>query len=295
MMFCVMSSPARRALARHVDGHGLELGPGHEPFPLPEGVVVRYVDRWSPTENEALFPELDQPSFPAPGLQADLDVDRLGMLEDGSVDFVIASHVLEHLADPIGMVDEIHRVLRLGGVALVLLPDRRVTFDAGRLPTPVDHLVAEHNAGVKVVSDDHIREFVAATEAGREPSEAEIELHRRRSVHVHCWSEEEFVPVLRYGMDALGHRWRFVDGLRTGAPGSVGIEFGFVLAKSGAGGEGARRFLADWRAWFDVAPVEARPCRETTDVEARLRAVEKSTSWRLTGPLRGIASRFRRH
>jgi hypothetical protein len=290
-----MSSPARRALARHLHGHGLELGPGHEPFPLPPGVTVRYVDRWSPTENWTLFPELDRPTFPQPDLQADLDIDRLLEVEDGSVDFVIASHVLEHLADPIGMVAEIHRVLRVGGTALIVLPDRRRTFDAGRSPTPLDHLVAEHDSGVTMVSDEHIRDFVAATEAGREPSAADIELHRRRSIHVHCWSEEEFVPVLRYGMNALGHRWRFVDGLRTGAPGSVGIEFGFVLAKSEAGGEGTSRFLADWRAWFDVAPVEVRPCRETTELEARLRALENSTSWRLTGPLRGIASRFRRH
>jgi SAM-dependent methyltransferase len=293
-MIChVMSSPARRALARHLHGRGLELGPGHEPFPLPHGVTVRYVDRWAPTENQALFPELDHPTFPPPDIQADLDVDRLGGVDDATVDFVIASHVLEHLADPLGMIDEIHRVLRFGGVALLLLPDRLRTFDAGRLPTPLDHLVAEHEAGVTAVSDDHIREFVAATEAGRKPSAVEMDLHRRRSIHAHCWSEEEFVPVLRYGIDAHGHRWRFVDGLRTGAPGSVGIEFGFVLGRAEADGEGAERFLADWRAWFDVAPVGARA--EVGDLEGRLRALENSRSWRLTGPLRGIASRFRRH
>ena len=289
-----MSSPARRALARHLHGAGLELGPGHEPFPLPPGATVRYVDRWNPPDNRALFPELDEPTFPPPDLLADLDVERLGAVGSSSTDFVVASHVLEHLADPIGMIDEIHRVLRCGGVALLLLPDRRATFDAARPPTPLDHVVAEHHAGVTAVSDDHIREFVAATEAGRQPTPADIELHRRRSIHVHCWTEEEFVPVLRYGIEALGHRWRFVDGVRTGAPGSVGIEFGFVLLRAGAADDGAERFVSDWRAWFDNAPTEPPPSPDTSDLEARVRALEGSTSWRLTAPLRGIAAKLRR-
>src|SRR5436190_9220256 len=124
------TTTARRALARHLHGDGLELGPGHAPFPLPAGVRVRYVDRWSPAENEALFPELDDPTFPVPDIVADLDRDRLGAVEDATVDFVVASHVLEHVADPLALLADIHRVLRIGGVALVLLPDRRATFDA---------------------------------------------------------------------------------------------------------------------------------------------------------------------
>jgi len=163
------STPARRSLARHLHGGGLELGPGHEPFPVPADVAVRYVDRWTPGDNQALFPELGAVTFPPPDVVADLDRDRLGAVTEGSVDFVIASHVLEHLADPLGMVDEIHRVLRIGGVALILLPDRHATFDAARPPTPLDHLVAEHAAGVTTVSDEHIIEFVAATEPDRGP------------------------------------------------------------------------------------------------------------------------------
>ena len=207
---------------------------------------------------------------------------------------MIASHVLEHLADPLGMVDEIHRVLRVGGIALILLPDRRSTFDAGRPPTALAHLVDEHRAGVTVVTDEHVVEFVAAVEPGRAPlTAAEIEHHRRRSIHVHCWDEEEFVPVLTYGVSALGHRWRFVDGLRTGAPGSVGIEFGAVLQKEPPGGDpvaAATRLEADWRRWYEGAASGAvADDQRVADLERRLAAMLASTSWRVTAPLRAVS------
>jgi len=279
----------RRAWARHLVGDGLELGPGHVPFPLPvSGTTVRYVDRWEPDTNRALFPELDGADFPRPDVVADLDRDGLRSLADASADFVVASHVLEHVADPLGILDEIHRVLRTGGIAIILVPDRRTTFDANRPPTPLDHLVAEHIAGVTGVSDEHIVEFVRAV-SGAEPSATDIELHRRRSIHVHCWTEDEFVAVLEYGMRCMTHGWQLVDALATGAAGSQGIEFGYVLRKA-AGDCDAGRFLADREAWL-AATATSRA--DADALAARVAALESSTSWRVTAPLRRLSARLR--
>ena len=86
------------------------------PIPYP-GASVRYVDRWQPEENLALFTNLEVgATFPKPDIVANLDVDRLSALADESQDFVIASHLLEHLADPLTQIAEIHRVLKPGGV-----------------------------------------------------------------------------------------------------------------------------------------------------------------------------------
>jgi SAM-dependent methyltransferase len=231
------ASRSRVALARHLVGAGIEIGPGHAPFPLAVAAAsARYVDRWAPETSLALFPELEGARFRAPDILLDLDRDGLGPLESESEDFVVAAHVLEHVADPLRLLGEIQRVLRPQGNAVVLLPDRTRTFDAGRPPTPLSHLVAEHEAGVTNVSDEHIVEFVTLVEGRTEPPTPElIELHRRRSIHVHCWTEAEFAEVVEYATGSLGQRWLLVDGVHTDDPASVGSEFGLVLRKAAPG------------------------------------------------------------
>ena len=101
----------------------------------------------APAEARALFPEVPEEAFLEPDVFADLDVDRLDTFPTCSLDFVIASHVLEHLSNPLGFMVEMHRVLRPGGLAIILLPDRRRTFDISRPATPLEHLIEDHACG----------------------------------------------------------------------------------------------------------------------------------------------------
>jgi SAM-dependent methyltransferase len=275
----------RQLLSRHLVGCGVELGPGHIPFPLPfPGTKIAYVDRWAAGEHRQLFPELgDAVEFPRTDILCDLNVDRLKPLDDASQDFVIASHVLEHVADPIGLMHEIHRVVRPGGTALVLLPDRRRTFDVRRDPTSLDHLVREFEAGVTEVDDDHIVEFLRHTEAPEdfarfesEPPEVQrafVEWHRERSIHAHCWHEDEFVEVVLYGIAELGHHWELVDGVLADDEGPEGFEFGYVLRRCSAQGldaaERRDRFEATWRAWSADRRVLHQRLRAAATVPAK--------------------------
>ena len=241
----------RYRLGTHLRGCGLDLGPGH----VPASATVTYVDRWVPDQNRGLFPELSEAEFPPTDVVANFDTDRLDPIPTESQDFVICSHVLEHLAEPIGFIDEIHRVLRFGGNALILLPDRRRTFDRNQDPTSLAHLAAEHKAGVTVVDDEHVRTFIekAGDEAQLlEPADGQdlaafYEMHRNRSIHVHYWAEDEFLPVLLYGMKRLAQRWTLIDRLHCE---SDSIEFGFVLQRSGSRSRARtiRRFRDAWDA-----------------------------------------------
>lgn len=237
----------RRRFAARLRGRGVEIGPGHAPFPVPSDVFVRYLDRWEPVENSALFPELgDQPGFPKPDIIANLDVDRLSALPDGSQDFVIASHILEHLANPLAMLVDVHRVLKPGGLFVLILPDRRVTFDSERSPTSLEHLADEYRRDVREVSDEHVIEAIVAqvrfngdvrdpAVLAAERTEAEIDLHRRRSIHAHVWDMEEFNEVLRFAQRELGVSWRVLDTMPAGDAGSYGNEFGWLLARKRRG------------------------------------------------------------
>jgi SAM-dependent methyltransferase len=227
---------ARLLFSRHLIGEGIELGPGHHPYVLRlPGTRVKYVDRWAPEVTARLFPELgDDAKFPEPDIIADLDTDRLAALGDMSQDFVIASHVLEHVSNPLALIAECFRVLVPGGVLLLLLPDRRHTFDASREPTPLAHVIQDYNDDAREVSIDHLDEFATVVDGFNDTDQLSRQLRfeqmRLRSIHVHCWTEDEFFEVLIHVSTSMGMCWELVEMLCVDdAPGN--FEFGYILRR----------------------------------------------------------------
>ncbi len=281
----------RNTIGSSLTGDVLEIGPGHVPFPVADGARVTYADRSIEGGRDANFPELvGTPHGPDADLDLDLDEDGLRAVADGSFDVVIASHMVEHLANPVAALVEFRRVLRPGGRLVLLVPDRHHTFDAGRAPTPLAHVLDEHRRGVTVVDDAHIREFCAALYAGpaihppevrawHDPDQLDDErmaLHRRRSIHVHCWTPEEFATLI-VGVAAAGlGGWGLCDlYLRDDLDEEDGIEFGLVVERPASQHRGddvaqARAFAAAW-----AAAVARDPRRDPTRIALFAAAVRR--------------------
>lgn len=64
-------------------------------------------------------------------------------------DYIVASHVFEHLPDPIGFLQRCERALKPSGRVYLLVPDRRYTFDYLRPASSPGQLVAAYLAGQK--------------------------------------------------------------------------------------------------------------------------------------------------
>lgn len=79
---------------------------------------------------------------------------------DHALDFVAASHVLEHVANPVAALAEMYRVVRPGGIIYLVLPDRRATWEHARPLTPVEHMLDDHARGTTACDATHIDEFV---------------------------------------------------------------------------------------------------------------------------------------
>ena len=79
---------------------------------------------------------------------------------DNSLDYVVTSHVLEHIPNPVQALAEWYRVLRPGGIIYCLVPDRRYTWDHGRLLTTVEHMLEDFERGTTVCDGTHIDDFV---------------------------------------------------------------------------------------------------------------------------------------
>lgn len=284
----------RKAIGATLQGEVLEIGPGHQPFPTPATARVTFADRPLAGGRDANFPELvGQPHGPDADVELDLDVDGLRTFADGSFDAVIASHMIEHLANPIAALGEMHRVLRPGGKLVLVVPDRGHSADARRAPTPLSHLVDEHRRGVTVVDDEHIHEFCVAVHAGpvTHPPEmrdwfdpdrlddALMALHRRRSIHVHCWNPEEFAALV-VGMAALGiAAWELADLYVRDDLDDGGDEFGLVLTRPREASSAAGQAAAFVAAWASAVLGDDRrdPARILGFVEALRRDLDDAT------------------
>jgi SAM-dependent methyltransferase len=198
--FVVREDIARRYLA----GSGIEIGAFTWPLRVPRGVSVRYVDQ---LDREGLLRAygariaemgLDPASVPETDVVD--DAGRLASFADRSVDFVIASHVLEHIEDPIEALENLLRVIRPGGTLMIVLPDPRHTFDAPRPRTSAEHLFRDHNQGPQASRREHYEEWARFNE--RLPDElvparvAEFEREDARH-HFHVWELPDFVELLR--------------------------------------------------------------------------------------------------
>jgi SAM-dependent methyltransferase len=189
---------ARMRLARRfLHGQGLEIGALHLPLPMPRDASVRYVDRYDRAALVREYPELEGHDL------VDVDViddgEKLATVPDGSADFVVANHFLEHTEDPIGTLAEHARVLRPGGVLYLANPDPRVTFDAVRPLTTIEHLARDHREGPALSRDEHYEEWVRLVERAPEPEVAARAAELRDaaySIHFHVWTPAVFAELV---------------------------------------------------------------------------------------------------
>jgi SAM-dependent methyltransferase len=187
---------------------GLEIGPSHAPLIPKAAGPVRYVDY-------ALSDELRRNFISAqvsPDQIVDVDIAwgdrRLKDAVGGKVDYVIASHVIEHAPDLVGWLAEIREVLASGGLLGLAVPDRRFTFDLLRPESTLGEMVEAHLRGyrrpsIRQVFDSHagtrpvdLREAwtrdltrtLGPVAAKRSKAMALVrELQAGRYVDSHCW------------------------------------------------------------------------------------------------------------
>jgi SAM-dependent methyltransferase len=125
---------------------GTEIGPGAAPLPGFSPPPI-YVDRFA--------------RFADSVCRADYFGDACNLpFHDHALDYVAASHVLEHVANPVAALAEWYRVLRPGGIIYVVVPDRRATWEHARQLTPVEHLLDDYVHGTTPCDSTHIDEFV---------------------------------------------------------------------------------------------------------------------------------------
>lgn len=224
----------RSKISNQLLGTGLELGPGQIQFPAPNSDKVILVDKLPSKDHSELFPELGPDVYIVePDLLVDFDSERLETFESDSFDFVVASHLLEHLAQPFKMLDEIWRVLKPNGLAIIFLPDRRRTFDRKRACQSFEHFFDEYNNGSSQVDTDDLRDYLLKVENYSliDIDSDYVRFHLARSIHVHAWTDNEFIKVFSKMERFSKFKFEIIDAVSS----TMNInfeEFGFVMRKN---------------------------------------------------------------
>ncbi len=161
-----------RAAARRFRGAtALELGGPSTIFdptgPMPVYPVIAQLDiidfaadtLWSSSQSGATLPEGDRSVGEARWLR---DV------ADESYDLVLASHVIEHVANPLGALTEWRRVTRRDGTVLLVVPHREGTFDHRRPVTSIEHLRDDEARDTEEDDVTHLEEVIALHDLARD-------------------------------------------------------------------------------------------------------------------------------
>jgi SAM-dependent methyltransferase len=147
-----------------------------------------------------------------PGSRLIAEGGDLGSIDSGSYDFVLSSHMLEHTANPLRVLEEWWRVLRPSGGLILVVPHRDGTFDHRRPVTTLAHLRGDLERGTTEEDLTHLDEIVSLHDVSRDPGLADLDElreratrnHELRSLHHHVFdsrlalasvAEAGFVPL----------------------------------------------------------------------------------------------------
>ncbi len=136
-------------------GYGIEIGAANCPYPFPSK-KVDYADYFNQSRKSLLgkegFFHLDPPKC------------FLNSISDSKYDFLYASHVLEHSANPLRTLEDWLRVVKENGTIYIVVPNKRKTYDLKRETTPLSWFIHRYENDLWDFDLDEIQSMVDMTE-----------------------------------------------------------------------------------------------------------------------------------
>ena len=178
-------------------GQGIEIGPGKNPLCNRANTIL--LDRF--TDN----PDAN----PAPDVVADA---ANIPIRDGTFNFLMSSHMLEHHQDTIRTLYEWKRVLAKRGIMFLILPHAALTIDKHRAITSLQHHIDDYATLGGTVDHSHFSEMKEGWSKLENFDELRLEFEKEWKMdvwdwggrlkhavlHHHVWTQNEVVDLFRY-------------------------------------------------------------------------------------------------
>lgn len=98
------------------------------------------------------------------------DATDLHLIENEKYDFVLSSNNLEHIANPIKALEEFSRIVKKGGIIIVLAPRKERCFDHNREYTSFDHLLEDYKNNILEDDLTHLPEIIEKHDYSMDPA-----------------------------------------------------------------------------------------------------------------------------
>jgi len=134
---------------------------------------------WSSIENGADY-IINNKKY---GKQIILDSTDLSKIKKESYDLILSSHALEHLANPLKALFEWYRVLKPNGYILIVVPDRRYTYDRLRPLTKFKHILNDYNSNIGEDDKTHFNEVLDLHDLTNDGTVFSYTEHKRRTLN----------------------------------------------------------------------------------------------------------------
>ncbi len=139
------------------------------------------------------------------GHQYIAEATELTRIDNDKYDFLLSSHSLEHIANPLKALKEWNRVLKKNGLLVLVLPDKNTTFDYNRPYTTFTHLLDDFKINQTEQDTTHIEEIIKLHDLSRDAVNSVEALTERlsdnftnRGAHHHVFNFELIKQALEF-------------------------------------------------------------------------------------------------
>lgn len=117
------------------------------------------------------------------GYQYICDATDLNRIESGSYDFVLSCNNVEHIANPFKAITEWLRILKPGGVLLLILPNKESNFDHNRSITGFPHLLTDFENNISEDDLGHLEEILELHDLSMDLPAGDFNNFKERSIN----------------------------------------------------------------------------------------------------------------
>lgn len=140
------------------------------------------------------------------GHQYICEASNLSEIKSEKYDFILASHCIEHIANPIKALKEWLRLIKPNGHLLIIVPNKEFTFDQNRPITLLSHIIKDFEDKIDETDLTHLEDILSLHDLTKDPLAGSYEEFKKRSsknyenrcLHHHVFNSQLLTDLFSY-------------------------------------------------------------------------------------------------